>query len=502
MLSWLVASMTFFGLAVLYGGPSQGDSAESVYSTWSFAHGDLACFYPPLGDYHSYGMANPFTPLQSSGIANPFALVRSFDMATPSALTAPLYPLLSGIVAWISRIGHQVLFPSANQLGPRCANAVSRIYHWSLISGALHPTLRLAFLVWPILLAGIVTVLRASGRGRTGWEPLALLPVALTPCVLMCITYFFHPEDLLAMGLVLLGVTAFLKKTWIWVGVLLGLAVCAQQFALLVALPLLVLTPSRARLKFVSAAISVSALIDVPLIVASSGRGLRTILLGSNLAGSNVRSFGGTVLWETDLSGPLLFVISRVLPIAAVTALAWWASRRLGERLLAPTPLMSLVASALAVRLVFEENLFGYYFMAVAVSLVLLDVVAGRVRGTMLAWLVIVSLAFSPVFLGYQKTPMSGSVPLILVTLVLASLLGYAVTRRLKLYKKIWFAFAVGVCEFTMWGLSHHVYVIPTWWWQVTLVPAALALALSPLVTLMRTPEARDVDVVPREALR
>jgi hypothetical protein len=117
------------------------------------------------------------------------------------------------------------------------------------------------------------------------------------------------------------------------------------------------------------AAMSVSALIDVPLIVASSARGLRSILLGSSQVGSNVPSFGGTVLWETDLRGPLLFVISRVLPIAAVTALAWWASRRLGERLLESTPLMSLLASALAVRLVFEENLFGYYFMAVAVSL-------------------------------------------------------------------------------------------------------------------------------------
>lgn len=502
VLGWLASSLTFVGLAVAYGGPSPGDSAESVYSTWSFAHGNVACFYPPLGSYRSYGMADPFAPLSSSGIANPFALVRSFDMASPSALTAPLYPLLSGVAAWISRIGDRVGFPSANQLGPGCANAVSRIYHWSLVSGALHPTLWLAFLVWPILLAGIVTVLRVSGRGRSGWEPLALLVVAVTPCVLMCITYFFHPEDLLAMGLLLLGVAAFLRKKWIWVGVLVGLAVCAQQFALLVAMPLLVLAPSRARRTVVVAAASVVALIDVPLVVASSGRGLRTILLGSNQVGSNIRSFGGTVLWETDLSGPLLFLISRVLPIAVVTALAWWASRRLGERLLEPTPLMSLLASALVVRLVFEENLFGYYFMAAAVSLIVLDVVAGRVRGVLLAWLAVVALAFSPVYLGYQNTPMSGALPFILVTLVLASLLIYTFTKRLKLYETVWFAFAVAVCEFTMWGLGHRVYVTPTWWWQVTLVPTALALALSPLVTTVRASKTRAGDDVARAASR
>jgi hypothetical protein len=344
--------------------------------------------------------------------------------------------------------------------------------------------------VWPVLFAGLIVVLRASDRGRTGWEPLLLFAVAVTPCVLMCITYYFHPEDLLSMGLLLMGIAAFLKKKWIWAGALLGLAVCAQQFALLVAVPLLVIAPSRARLRFAAAAVSVSALIDIPLIVASSGRGLKTVLFGSSRVGS--AAHGGTVLWELDQRGPLLFVISRVLPIMVVAVLAWWASRRLGERMLEPTPLMSLLASALIVRLVFEENLFGYYFMAAAVSLIVLDVVAGRLRGTMIAWLVIVTLAFSPLYLGYRQMHFEGAVLFVLVTLALASLLIYAVTKRLKLYKTVWLAYAAAVCEFRIWGLSHYVYAIPTWWWQVSLVPTALALALSPLVTLLRKPAALD----------
>jgi hypothetical protein len=466
--SWLAASLVFFCLAAFYGGPAQGDSSESLYSTWSIAHGNLACFYPPLINRHSYGMANPF------------------------ALTAPLYPLLSGVGAWILRIGHEVPFPRANQLGPNCEDALIKMYHWSLATGAIHLTLRLAFLVWPFLLAGLISMVRATGRGRTGWEPLLLFAVAVTPCVLMCITSYFHPEDLLSMGLLLMGVAAFLKKKWALSGFLLGLAVCAQQFALLVAVPLLVIAPSRARLKFVAAAVAVSALIDVPVILASSGRGLRTVLLGSSRAGSAIRSTGGTVLWELDLRGPVLFVVSRVIPIVVMAVLAWWAYRHLGERLLEPTPLMSLLATALGVRLLFEENLFGYYFMAVAVSLIVLDIVSGRLRGTMVAWLVIEALTFSPLYLGYRQSDTEGTALIVLVTLALLLLLIYVFTLRLPSYKTGWFAYAGAVCEFRIWGLSHYVYAIPTWWWQVTLVPTALALALSPLAAFTTSRVALD----------
>jgi hypothetical protein len=466
--SWLAASLVFFCLAAFYGGAAQGDSSESLYSTWSLAHGNLACFYPPLINSHSYGVANPF------------------------ALTAPLYPLLSGIVAWLVRVGHSIPFPHSDQLGPNCQDAIVKMYHWSLAAGAIHPTLQLAWLVWPFLVTGLISVIRATRSGRTGWEPLLLFAVAVTPCVLMCITSYFHPEDLLSMGLLLIGVAAFLKKKWGLSGALLGLAVCAQQFALLVAIPLLVIAPSRARLKIAAAAIIVSALIDVPLIIASSGRGLRTVLLGSSRAGSAVRSTGGTVLWELDLKGPLLLIVSRVMPVVVVAVLAWWASRHLGERLLEPTSLMSLLATSLVVRLIFEENLFGYYFMAAAVSLIVLDVISGRLRGAMVAWLAVGALTFSPFYLGYQRSHAGSAILFVLVTLALLSLLTYVVVLRLPAHETGWFIYAAAVFEFRVWGLSHNVFAIPNWWWQVTLVPTAFALAVSPFVVAMGTKAALE----------
>ena len=58
-------------------------------------------------------------------------------------------------------------------------------------------------------MAGIIALLRVSGRGRRGWEPLAFFLVACTPPVFTCLTYYFHPPDLLAMGLILAGCRVF-----------------------------------------------------------------------------------------------------------------------------------------------------------------------------------------------------------------------------------------------------------------------------------------------------
>ena len=46
-----------------------------------------------------------------------------------------------------------------------------------------------------------------------------------------------------------------------------------------------------------------------------------------------------------------------------------------------PVPFCRSIATSLSFRLVFEQNLYGYYFMALAVSLVLVDVMCGRIRG-------------------------------------------------------------------------------------------------------------------------
>ncbi|MFI5035601.1 MAG: hypothetical protein ACHQFZ_05295 [Acidimicrobiales bacterium] len=413
VLGWLGASAVFIGGTQLIGGVTSGDASDSINTTWAIAHGVPACAYAP---------------------GNQFGLPYS----------APLYPSLSAALAALLRIGHGVSFPTMGQMGRHCSTAIAAMYRWSLRSHALRPTVELGYVGWLFLAAGSVSLLRTSGRGRNGWEPLTLLLIALVPSVSMCLHEYFHPQDLMAMGFVLGGLAAAGRGSWRWSGVLLGLAVATQQFAWLVLLPLAVVAPPRRVVRLAGAAFTTVAAVAAPLVVLSSSGALKAVLAGSGTTWTS-----NTLLDATRLPGPLLFFASRYLPIAAAMVLAWWAAHRLGEDVLAPVPLISLLATSLSLRLVFEVNLWGYYFMAVGVLLVLLDVIRGRVRWSLLGWLALVPVAFRPV-------------------------LGTVSSLR---------------TEATWW--------LPVWLWQVLLVTGAAALAISPLLSVVRSRGVAEVSATP-----
>ena len=125
---------------------------------------------------------------------------------------------------------------------------------WSIGAGALTNTLRIGYVGWFVLLGGIVSFLRASGRRRRGWEPATLLVVACLPPVWLCLVEYFHPQDLIAMGLALGALACARRDSWVAAGVLVILAFLSQQFAILVAVPLLVLAPAKRRPAYVAAA--------------------------------------------------------------------------------------------------------------------------------------------------------------------------------------------------------------------------------------------------------
>ena len=353
--------MLFVGLVRLLEGPARGDSLESSFSIWALAHGDVSCAYPP-GDTSGF----PFI--------------------------APLYPLISGGVDSLVRIGHQIPFPSQAALGSNCSQAIAEMTKWSIRSGATASTVHLGYLGWLVLMGGLIALLRAAGRGRCGWEPIALIFVACVPPVFMCVQSEFHPQDLMAVGLALGGVACLERRNWVLAGILLGAAITSQQFALLIFAPLVVIVPRRHRIKFVGSATGIAVAICLPLIALSAGRAIYPIVLGSGNGSQN----GGTVLSALHVHGPLLIAASRVLPVVLSMLLAKWAIRKLGLRLFDPVPLISLLATSLSLRLVFEQNLYGYYFMAVAVLLVLIDVVRGHVSGYVVGWLGLVWLVFDP----------------------------------------------------------------------------------------------------------
>jgi hypothetical protein len=357
VLGWLGATAIFVGLSRLMGGPALTDSSQSTYATWAIAHGHPSCAYGAWG---------------FSGVA-------------------PLYPLLSAGVAAIAQIGHGVPFPTSSALGHNCSTAFRAMNHWFEPSKAVAPTIHIGYLSWLALMAGVVAVMRSYGRGRCGWELVTLGVVACAPSVLMPLISDFHPEDLLATGLALCGLALALRSRWVAAGILFGLAITTQQFAILIFAPLLVIAPAKHRLQFLGAAVAAAAAIIVPMLVITQGRMFDAI----SGAGATP-SVGTTALAKLELHGPPLFFVARLLPIAMAMALAIVCVRRSRERIFEPVALLALLATSLSFRLLLEINLFGYYFSAVTVMLIVLAGLRRRFTVPLIIWLVALAVTYPP----------------------------------------------------------------------------------------------------------
>jgi hypothetical protein len=454
---WLVATAILVTWIQKAGGPAGGDAFEVDFSSWAIAHGQFVCMYPPLGHIDfNYG--------------------------------APVYPLLSGGVETVTRIGHGTPFPSSAALGHSCNQGLSAMAGWALKSGAIIPTLRIAYLGWILLLAGVVAVLRVSGRGLRGWEPTTVILVACLPPVWMSIQEYFHPQDLAAMGFALAAVACALRSKWILTGILIALAVLTQQFALLIAIPLLVVAPGRQRVPFVAAAVVSAAVIVTPILALTSGTAARFIFLGTGDSSGQ----GGTVVWELHLHGALLVLVSRVLPLLVSLLLSVFVVRRVGRAALQPNILVPLVALSLSLRLVFEQNVFGYYYMALAVALVVVDVLRGRIRESLVAWLALILLAEGEgaisLIIWRQSWGQDARhwIPVVIMAAALLLIIRRILRHQVDWNVAIWAG--VVIAALIVWPVStdplRHQPV--TWLWEVVLVGFGVILAAGPLLTTTR----------------
>ncbi len=457
VLGWFAAAGLFVALVAIFLGPSTTDVDESTFSTWAIQHGQIACAYPAVNE--------PNEPP-----------------------VAPLYPLLAAGIAVVTQIGHGSPFPSAAALGPNCQSADTAMHRWNFRSAALTPTTWIGLVGWLALMAGIIAWLRASGRGRTRWEPLTLLVVAALLPVWMCVQSYFHPQDLLALGLALSAMACARRDRWLGAGILCALAVLSQQFALLVAVPLLLVAPAVKRVSFAGAAVVTGAVVVLPLTVMTSGHALRAITLGS---GDNP-SEGGTVFWETHANGVAAVLLFRVAPIALSLVLSWWVARRLGPRALQPVPLLSLVAVSLGFRLVFEANLFAYYYMALTVCLVLLDVTRGSIRRTMVAWLACMTVVVCRGSdLPFGVTKWGAYMENRLIPLVIGGVAIMAILWQIRHgddRRNVWPLVAVAAVDFftllpggNAFSAAHVI-----WFWQIVLVVPGILLAAQPLWSTMK----------------
>ena len=464
VLGWAGASVVFAMFLWLLGGPSYPDYQESLYSTMLIAHGHFGCLFP-----------GPHTVLP-------------VIVAPDTSSTGPLYPLLTGVLAWATRIGHGVAFPVAATRATHCVGAFVALRAWVWHAHAVWPTLMLGYLAWLPLMAGAIAVVRVAGLGRRGSEPTILLGVALLLPVSACLGFVFHPEYLLATGLALVAVAAVARGRWGVGGAVMALAVLAQPLAALVGAAVLGVAVSRRAWSFVAGAAVASLAVMVPLAVMTDGRAIADSLFASSrvspLSASPARSTGGTVLWELHLRGAPLFVIARVAPVLASLALGWWVARRRGGRIDA-ADWVALGALALMTRLVFEQNLFGYYFAPPMVALVLAEAARHRLRGDVVAWVAVVSIAFStiPSHFAARMEPW-GRFAASAETIAVAGGLAVAVAiewrrRHVRWTHALALAGVLVVFHSQVFFANQFLTTLPHWLWQVILVPTGVYLAVT-----------------------
>jgi len=336
----------------------------------------------------------------------------------------PLYPLVAAGVMATTGIGRADISPSRTPI-PNCA----RLTHQDGLIPSL-PFVLIGSTGWFVVVAGFTALMAAAGKSRTRWEVLGWGLIAVTPALAFALVRDFHPEDLFAMGLILVASAAAIRSRWIAAGVCIGVAFSFKQYALLPAVPLLIAAPTRKRIRFSIAAIGSALAIFIPLAVVM-GRGVFEVMVGTDAT----PSYEGTAVFgQLGIHGILLVLVSRVLPMVVVAAAAVWTRSRLGSEISRPEPLIALIAVSLVLRLVFEVNFYSYYLLATSVILIALDIVMGRIRLEVICWIAAVVAFlppwFDPLVLVYRTHPSLVQVIFVIPALVLVALPLYQVCAR------------------------------------------------------------------------
>ena len=139
-------------------------------------------------------------------------------------------------------------------------------------------------------------------------------------------------------------------------------------------------------------------------------------------------------------------------------------------------------------RLVFEQNIFAYYYLALAVTLVLLQVAWGRILLTLVAWLIMVLLVFTEdtIIVWRQVWGRDARHWIPAIVIAVAALLILRSVRRHRVGWSVAMWGAVIVTALLKWPESSDPISHPlgaAWVWQVILVAIGTVLAAGPLVS-------------------
>ena len=253
--------------------------------------------------------------------------------------------------------------------------------------------------LWRTPLDHLFVGLRLVGACRGGDVPreadldrtrqVCLIPIclAVTPPVFFAVQEYFHPQDQLALAFFLVAAGVYLRHGFALSGVLLAGAYVTQQYTAIGIVILVVLAVGNARWRLLGGFI-----VSLGVFTAVAWWRLGSSVLKPTLLGTGQSRINpGTLMAELHVPTLLGLGISRVAPLVLAGLLGAWCARRRPEFANDPELLLGLLAVGWSLRVLLEINLFGYYLLATAATLVLRDIVARRTSRTTL-WLLLGSL--------------------------------------------------------------------------------------------------------------
>lgn len=353
----------YSGIVMLTGGFTRSDANATVYSAVMFSHGHWNCAY------------------------------RSIPNSQP--LVGPVYSAVSGLVQWISQAGFSSSYLTSSQIGTDCQHAYASYLAFAGVGNVAgyESVLRTALVAWFALTLSGIAVLRTTPLRSTRITWLIPLFFALTPPVIFCVQEYYHPQDVWALALALAAVALGLRKRFFVAGVVWVFAIMSQPFALLGLVMTVVISSWTERRRLFGGGVLAAMLVCGVSYFASGRRAVAAAIFGTG------DTFIHSATWMAELKvGSIAgLVISRVGPIVGAALVAWWVRSRRPDVAQDPVILLGLLATVWSLRLVFEENLWGYYCMATGATLVLRDILARRASRGTIYWLLLVLFAFGDI---------------------------------------------------------------------------------------------------------
>ncbi len=227
-----------------------------------------------------------------------------------------------------------------------------------------------------------------AGPGGRRREMLFLAVVSVSPFFREALGNYFHPEDVLALGLLLLALSLASESHWGWAGVALGLAFGSKQWVLLAVPPLIAMAPGRrAKARLLGAAFGAVAVVYAPFILLKPAAAWQVFRGPVPVAGGFVpQTTIVGMLREAPFHVPLAYVndMARLLPLLFATVVtAVWVlviSRRYGTVARLPIEnVLGLLLACVAFRLISDCIALSYYALPLMVLIAVADIWRSKV---------------------------------------------------------------------------------------------------------------------------